>query len=271
MTTFNPIVPKKLARARVDFKPEKFRRLIFTKGEQVRWEKAIDCPCRTILDLENRREATGEPAVDCPECRGYGILYYGSQIIPALVEDNRKNPERFALYGEYAKGSCNMTFLPETTPSFRDRITLIDPVVVLTETRIRKKTVEQPRYPIVKVTKRVGTELDPTEVALQENAVLHCRRASFAGNVVSTALIEGTDFTVTDDGKIDWSLGDILKTAPAVGDRFSLAYYANPVYIINEFPYSFRDTHLKQKFPTDVYRRMPTQVTCWLEFLGSPP
>lgn len=56
--------------------------------------------------------------------------------------------------------------------------------------------------------------------------------------------------------------------APAVGSRYSVHYYASPVYIAKTFPFSFRDTRSIKKSSTESVRNMPVRVDCMLELLG---
>lgn len=59
---------------------------------------------------------------------------------------------------------------------------------------------------------------------------------------------------------------------PAVGERFSITYFANPAYIVQDMPHLHRDTNDSSKTSGSVGTRthLPLQLHCWLEHLGPP-
>ena len=81
--------------------------------------------------------------------------------------------------------------------------------------------------------------------------------------------VEGVDFSITEVGDIDWTLGMSESTAPSPGTFYSIQYYAHPVYVVRSMPYNFRDITIKTKVKSKKHQELPTKVLCWLEFLGS--
>lgn len=263
--------PKKLE-PRVDFAPIEFRKELWAKGLRLRWEMAAECPCGRLLTAGGITGGTREKRTDCPGCKGQGRIYHSAQVVPGIVSSADTKPERFALYGDLAHGMVRLTLLPEHMPTFLDRFTVLDSVLVYTETRTRKATVESLRYPVVTRTLALGTADDPETRDDVTVGVLYAAKASADGVLVvdpqghPVVLRQGVDFLVT-DGRIDWTPGDVLGTAPAVGAQYAMHYYAHPVYVVRSNPYGFRDTVVQVKRVAEVVN-MPVHADCWLEFLG---
>ena len=265
---FRPLYPKKPNRARVDFVPREFRAAIFTKGMRVLWEQAARCPCETIYDDGVTSHGVGEFRSDCPGCYGRGVIYHSALETWVLFEDATTNPDRFAVYGENASGMAGITFLPENVPGFLDRVTMLDNHMVYNETRVRRATTEQLRWPVVTRAIPVGTESDATEPETLEVAAVYCRKADSTGVLDPTVLNADTDFEVDTDGKIDWSIGDVAGTAPLTDQRYTVQYFGHPVYIVRDFPFNIRDTWIKRKNPTQALHHLPIKSTAWLNYLG---
>jgi hypothetical protein len=268
--TFTTLQLKKPNQARVDFRPLEFRRLVLTKGMPMQWEQATRCPCERVIDDGATAQGTGEFQTDCPDCYGRGVVYHSPLVIRALYEDANTNPKRFSVYGETATGMAGVTLLPEHSAGFLDRFTLIENTMRYEETRIRRAVVERMRWPVATRNVAVGGGPDDTlRQVIQVNGI-YSRKADMGGNILPPVLESGTDYEITADGQIDWSLGDTLGTSPAIGARYSLSYFGHPTYIVQNFPFTIRDTWIKQKNPNEIYRIMPQRTMCWLEYLGRP-
>jgi len=261
---------------RIDFPPEEFRKHLYSKGLRARWEQAAECPCRRkgggdlvgatssmvdILTAAGKQGVTGEGRYECPACHGRGYLYHSAQDIIAIFTRVSGDPKGYLPWGEWTKGMAGLTVLPEHVPAFQDRITLTDSVLVYRETLQRKGAVEGLRYPIV--TRALDTTPDPLSVG-----VLYCIKASATGLVdpVGGVMVEDTDFTVTEAGKISWIDGN-GGSPPAVGDFYSISYYAAPRYVVVDIPHAFRDTWVGTKVATPYFAPMLIHALCQLEFL----
>ena len=270
MTTINPRVPTKL-RPRVDWLNEEFRKQFFTRSMLVSWEMCAECPCSNkgdnlILDLpelDANLEKHGEVRSDCQLCKWIGYFWHSKQDTRALITSASSDESRFHEYGEYARGMVNITLLPETLPSFGDRFTMVDSSMIFKETRTRKAgSIQSMRNPIVP---RV---LD-TQGGATTLRVLHLHVATSAGlGVVNGELLEGVDFDVTVNGDIDFSKGDLNGKAPAVGVRFSIAYYGHPRYYVADNPHTHRDSRFVRKSTEEQIKLMPVQCKATLEFMG---
>ena len=256
---------------RADFSDERFRALVFEKGADVVWQQCSLCPCSTRVnqmatqqpDIEPFSDfwRTEQPQVTCPICNGNGYEVHSSTPTRAIVQDLRNLPKRFRPEGEYTDGTARVTLLPENKPALGDRIVVSHSVYVVTERRVRSAdTVESLRYPIASQTLKLSTG----DAVVR---VLRVRKAA-ANQDAGAVLVEGVDFTVTLDGKIDWDLGDEEGTAPSQGETYAIAYYANPVYRITSMPFGIRDTWVGGRTP-DTFQAMP--ICCWaqLEYLGT--
>jgi hypothetical protein len=255
-----------------DFRAEEFRKFLFGKGLRLTWEQAAECPCvsrtgglvslGTVVDLTGGQGHTAEPRPDCEVCRGNGYYHHSPQEVVAAVTGAASNPERFAIYGEAAKGMVSITLMPENLPGFLDRFTMKESVMEFRETRARGAgAVEALRYPVV------VRSLD-LQGGRQSVGVLAAQKAD-AGGVTTPddALTPGVDFEITDDGRIDWTPGDDLGTAPAEGGRYSISYYTHPRFLVIDNPHVFRDTQVQVKSPNTRPQAMPVHCMARLEFL----
>jgi len=76
------------------------------------------------------------------------------------------------------------------------------------------------------------------------------------------------DFTVDPQGRVDWTLGIGLGTAPVEGARYSMSYYAHLAYVVVSHPHDFRDTITQIKQPEPSHTPMLVQAMARLEFYG---
>lgn len=260
---------------RVDYRVEEFRKLVYQRGMDVKWEQAQLCPCRRPVQdyvgsalgsagsLGVKGEST-EPRVDCPVCEGDGYFWHSPQTVKALITRASSTPEGYNSWGEQARAHVYITLMPEHLPSFLDRFTLVNSVLTFRESRVRTAaTVEALRYPIV--TRALDLAAGATDVN-----VLHLQAADASGlTSPAGALTQGVDFDVT-DGKIDWTLGVAAGTAPPEGARYSVSYYASPRYLVTDHPNAMRDTFTQEKRLTPEFKALPIQCSAALDFLGEP-
>lgn len=268
MATLPPYQPPK-TNPRVNLDALAVRKFIWNHGIRVLWEQASECPCaRRSADASTglsltipSGSVTGGHRTDCPVCGGEGYYRHSDQEIVALITNLALDPQAHMAWGEGASGMVKITTLPENLLSFKDRITLLDSVLLYRETLPRKGSPDALRYPIVEHTMQLSTG-DFTA------GVLHCHKADASGETtLSDVLVEGTDFDVV-DGKIDWTKGDGLGSAPAVGDRYSVSYFGRPRYVVTSHPFSIRDTVSVSKVPSQVPVHTAVHAAGKLEYLG---
>lgn len=255
---------------RVDFDPQGFRRAILQHGMPVQWEYGMVCPCKRTQTRHEVIATSDEARADCPACNGTGILYGPPQTSIGILQDTKEMAKLSTVIGQYSEGDAFLTMPPEHIPDRLDRITLMAGTRVLSETRQRTDaTVESLRYPVLRRVFEVGNvDESPGEVPV-ELGVLYARFTNTDGEIQVRDLLEGTDFTVTDAGKIDWAVGDAGGTAPPEGAWYSMRYFARPVFKVTGFPYLRRDTFTQAPGQTTrEFAYTPVFVHLTPEFLG---
>lgn len=273
MALYPPRAPVKQM-PRGDFDPESFRRLIFQNGARVIWEQVHLCPCgrkvadltsdMTDLDVPEGFIVTGESPGECPRCSGTGFFLTDPQEIPVVISGMREAYRRFAHAGEFEEGVASVTFLPEHKIAPGHRLTMTKSVISVREMRKRGTTVvEALRFPIVEQTLDLATGPSVRRVLWMQKANL----ANISGT--GDTLVEGVDFDVSLDGKVDWAKGVANGHAPLQNALYSVEYYAHPRYRITDILHSVRDTYVQSHAPAPVFSTMPIQGAAKLEYLGT--
>lgn len=260
--------PQKLA-PRPDFRPEEFRKRIYSHGLPVKWEQSAECPCSqeagdygfTIAGGGSSSKLT-QNRPDCPACKGRGYIYHSAQELRAVVTHAKVNDERFGPLGaaEYGRGLIGLTLLPEHLPALGDRFTLLASSIVFREViTTTGAAFERLRYP---VTLR-SHDLAGGAVSFGVRFMIQ----SDGGGVVdpTATLEEGSAFQVDAGGRIEWL---DLAQKPVAGVRLSVEYYAHPVYTVLDHPHSTRDTRIQFKAPSEYHQSLPVYAEAGLEFLG---
>ena len=83
---------------------------------------------------------------------------------------------------------------------------------------------------------------------------------------IDSVAVEAEAMTLFTGGTNDGVGGNI----PAVGESFTITYWAHPTYIVQDMPHLHRDTIIALKNPGGKVSNLPLQVHCWLESLGPP-
>lgn len=268
------VLPKYIEPDTVDFDLEEFRRALFQKGRELTWDWAMSCPCQARVASSTRTTLISQNRIDCPGCKGSGIIYSNRQTTIGMLTDAMFDQKFFNLYGRYSEGSVFITLLPEHLPAMNDRFTLTRGVVVYEETGFRHSaTIERPRFPIVKRLMYLGSEGDQTEPERAEIGVLYCRAAGLNGELLATEYTENEHFIVNDDGDLDWTIAG--AGAPPLGARLAIRYYGRPSFVVRGFPYAQRDLYQNDAASMDD-RQLglhPVKVVCVPEFFGArnPP
>jgi hypothetical protein len=260
--------PQKLA-PRPDFRPEEFRKRIYSHGLPVKWEQSAECPCSqeagdygfTIAGGGSSNKLT-QNRPDCPACKGRGYIYHSAQELRAVVTHAKVNDERFGPLGaaEYGRGLIGLTLLPEHLPALGDRFTLLASSIVFREViTTTGAAFERLRYPIASR----SHDLAGGAVSFGVRFMIQ----SDGGGVVdpTATLEEGSAFQVEAGGRIEWI---DLTQKPVAGVRLSVEYYAHPVYTVLDHPHSTRDTRIQFKAPSEYHQSLPVYAEAGLEFLG---
>lgn len=246
---------------RVDVDVRGFMEALNDKGYLVTWEQRALCSC--VEDTDDH-----QPLVDCPVCAGRGEYWHTPQDAKCIMT-RFEYSEMAKHIGEFMPGTVLATFAPEQLPGIRDRFTLQNSVLSFGEVLARTAGSVQThgranggtRYPIVSRTLRLDVEGTPATRTIN---VLHLRKNGASG-YPTTELTEGTDFDIT-SGSLDWTKGDALGTAPAVGVGFTISYFAHPRYMILDFAHAIRDSFVKFKAATSTFTPLPLNMMARLDF-----
>ncbi len=265
-----PYIPEGYEQEVVDLDSGEMRSVLIGKSVRLWWEHGVPCPCRSTRTLNGRKGVTGEPQENCAYCGGAGTMYVNGQQIVGMRTSTSESQRLHTEYGPYAKGTMWLTLLPEHVADHLDRYTLLDGVRTHGELRKRKGTVEKLRYPVIKRTFVCGT---PEDRGVQQEltvGVQFCMASDSDGVVTGVELIEDTDFVVDDDGKLDWTLGDDAGTAPAVGEYYTVRYYARPRFVLDDHVYLSRDLY-QHADGVVCLTPNPVRALLALDFLGGVP
>lgn len=258
MPLFN-VPNQNLAQTRTDFKIKEFRKLIQQKGVRIAWEKTVQCPCyykttdELNFDLSNIDDIsvnkTGN-VVDCPACKGSGLVRYDREIIKGVISD-LKNKDEVDIAGLITKGEIKITLEPEHLPTYGDKFTLIDSVIVWNQTFTVEGDSVELDFPVVE------RQLE-LQSGLETIGVLYLQKTDINGlgiidNTVPTHTIEDNVITFTDNA-----------TKPEIGTKCVISYYINPVYIVSEHPHIVRDTILLNN-SSETYSQLPVQTFARLQ------
>jgi hypothetical protein len=226
-----------------------FDQLLQNRGVRFIHKKAVPCPNKLSEDNNAHHPS-------CQFCDDSGILYYEEKEIYGVFSGNSIE-KTFEAHGVWEIGSAVVTlptmYADGTQADFNtyDKLIMPDFEVRLWETKeyeVRTNLIQGLRYPIKKI-----------EFA-----------CSIVDNV-KTIFLEGTDFTITSDGDIQWIVGrepsyDAMKEQ---GEVIVYAYFANPVYIVLQ---SLRELRITQEVVNGqkVAKRLPQQILVKRDFLAKP-
>lgn len=242
---------------RTDFDPEEFRDAVLSKGLDALWEMALPCPCEKKMVRAGESIDTGEPVRRCALCDGSGWAYCNPQPTRMLLYTTVDRKRAYAPYTQDAYGTVYATFLPEHLPSFNDRYTLLQDARVYTDRRIRRATVESLEWPIVQHIFPSGSECDASNRQMWKGGVTACYRAGLDGLVDTTQNLENEDFTITDAGQIDHTLGIANGRAPVLGARYTTRYFGRPRFTCQDHPFVRRGLSRVNEAGEEVFDFLP--------------
>ena len=234
------------------FHPKLYSDFLYRQGWRFTWQQGAPCPCAETADDDSGRKG-------CPVCGGVGWYWHSAQETRAVVTRARKVLDPYTHHGEWGNGEVNLSLHPHQLPAYKDRFRALDAVFLMQELRVRGPGVlDSLRYPVAQ---RV-LDLETGDITL---GVTECRKTGLDGFAEAVPLLEGIDFAVDAEGRIDWTLGIGLDTAPVVGGRYGIVYTAHPMFEALEDGYSARDARIRSKTPTPTWATMLMQVRCKLK------
>jgi hypothetical protein len=196
--------------ARADFKPQLFDTLIEQKGYRMKWEQGMFCSCL--------REDSGQPSYGCPACKGEGYIYFEPTDIRAVVTSINGNKQQDRP-GLDDMGSAYLTPSSRHNVGFRDRFTFMDFTAKFSE-----------------IIKRSDNGV-PDRLRYPAKEIISVRK-------LDKIFSRGTHFDVSEDGtELLWKPSYEIST----GDRYSVLYNINPVYIAIGPIHEIRGTYTMAK------------------------
>lgn len=248
-------------RPRVDFKQDKFIRLIENAGIRICWSRGAICPCAPANDQ------TDQPDPNCTLCAGTGFFWfrptdyvvpdevgdltaiqeamitrYDGVVIRGVVQGVIREESAYDVLGDWAMGSYTVTVRNENRLGYYDRLVAIDAIMPFSQIVFTVGTKATLRYPAENV-----------NLCRSEATIYDCP----------------DDFELDSDGNIEF------KTAPTENTRLSVHYDHHPAMVVWEHLHAFRDSLIAFKQPAKSTpmgnpQRLPLQVLARLEFLPFP-
>ena len=227
-----PLPAQLLNKGRADFKVVEFRKLIQQKGLNITWEQALECPCSIKsstnygLDLLEVVDSDVNSSGYAPDC----TICNGIGIVRHSAQTikalitSASGEEVSGKYGLLKQEKIKITTEPEHLLSYGDRITLKDSVIVFRE------TLKMPN---------AGVDITPSRPIITRSL-----------NLASGETPVGVLY--------------IQKSEPAAGTNLTISYYANPTYVIIEYPHTLRDTFLRTN-NQEVFSPMLVQAEAKME------
>jgi hypothetical protein len=257
-----PTPEQSLVKGRADFSIVEFRKLIKQKGLVLQWEQTIECPCSDRssvdygLDLRNVSDENanrGGHKPNCTACGGTGLVRHSTQDIKAIVT-SAEGEETVGKYGLLKQDKIKITLEPEHLPSYGDRFTLKNSVIVWRE------TLKMPAGDTLTMSRPVVPRTMELLNGQQTIGVLHVQQTDANGDGLLTQ-IDNATITLNANGSITFT---DAATRPAEGTSLSIAYYSNPIYTVVEYPHTIRDTFVRIK-NVEVFSPMLVQCEAKME------
>ena len=239
-----PTPAQLLQKGRADFKVVEFRKLIQQKGLHITWEQALECPCSIksstnygldLMEVVDSDVSKSGYAPDCPVCEGIGIVRHSSQTIKALIT-SASGEETSGKYGLLKQEKIKITTEPEHLLSYGDRVTLVDSVIVFRETLKMPAAGVNLTLSRPVITRTLNLASGATDVG-----VLYIQKSGADGLSIAGG-VNQADIQINAGGA---SITFLNGSEPAANTNITISYYANPSYVITEYPHTLRDTFLR--------------------------
>jgi hypothetical protein len=242
---------------------------LMQKGLEAEWYAATRCPCGSI------GLGGGSARPDCPVCGGDGWDFHSQQRVRVAVVGVRKDVSIFEKFNPMETGGAYFVVRPEHGPALYDRIVLTNSRITISDLLPRRATLDDPveklRWPVVPQEYRLApiapTEEEPDPPTTGEIGVVYIRTQNEDGTA-GAKLVEGEDFEVTDDGDIDWTLGDEQDppTAPRPGCLFGIYYKTRPVFRVTSDSHVLRDAVTQDHRSSVLHEYLPVGFSAKLEW-----
>lgn len=159
---------------RVDLVKNDFDTLVYQKGRDVLYEKALQCPCKS--------KATNQQS-NCKNCGGTGWVFVNPKKTRMVVTGVAITTD-YKAWSEESRGMINITANESEQLTFMDRITLLDGNAIFNEVLHFKKTsnnivfafsayhIKQILYAGLFISTSSGIQrLDKSQITIEDNIV----------------------------------------------------------------------------------------------------
>jgi len=235
--------PKAPRAGRAHFLLKRFNALIANHGQRVLWQQSMRCGCRI-------NSQTDQPNPFCAVCSGSGREYFDAREIRGVIENVTVDVDPMNDFGIWYRGVARCTVRPEYPIGFRDRVTMLDASVEFEELVERNTKTPGPIFRLrYRIVARIVT-LEDLETSSLVPVVERIIRLRVWRSDNSTLLLrEHADFDVLIDGTLDMSKSFANGNGPAVGDRFSVKYNMNPVWVVTGLEPQYYRTQRDKDLP----------------------
>jgi len=229
--------PNMLGVPRVDFYPEDFNSLLYTKGYQIVIEPSFPCPCKY-------REVAAQSI--CMNCMGSGLVF-GSQTKcrGAILSINKST--KYKEWSAEMVGTASLSIESRFQLGLYDKITVTDSSSIFAENllvkKVRGKYFLQTGYNILSVDMmfRYVSENEPLQRIVEgEDFIIEGGRVVFTDNAINT---------IDEKRKI------------SQGDSISLRYRHEIQYLVIDIPHDLRNTYVLDYQSSDNQEMLPVQAT----------
>jgi hypothetical protein len=244
----NPPPPPKIT-VGAEFSERNLLEFFYRNAVEVLWESAAECACRSAAS-----PYSDAARADCPVCHGTRWDYHSPVNTWAIVTGLETNPKLLRSLGSWAYGRAMITMRQEQLPASYDRITLLHSThrVRAMVQRTASGAVDALRHPVVPQNLEVAPDV------FADVGVRHLRLTN-ADGTAGPERVQGTHFTITPGGDIDWTLGIALGAAPTPGQRYTADYLTRARYLIESLPHTQRLKMKHDKLPDWQLQRIPVE------------
>jgi hypothetical protein len=256
------------------------------------WEQRYPCPCRSS-DHDSPSE---QPDVLCLQCFGTNDAYHSPALIKVVYMQPELQHNELVVWGDWLGGQAVLTPRSEILFGHRDRLTTLDSLFIAEAMKERPEVGELLEFSHPIASREVDWQQDGVNPCVPEAALVDesdpcssrqfgrrpfTQRVTFLGyhrtiedTPEGTArevveLREGLDYTITEHGAIDLSLGDQNGRAPKPETMLSATYLAHPVWIVDQYaPYAFQFQYQTERVEAPLLIELPKSMKCKLDVYG---
>ena len=193
--------PKLTSSPRVDFLTPDFDALVWNKGYDVVYEKAIQCPCS--MRTQNYQSS-------CMNCMGSGWIFINPVQTKAVLQSINRNT-KYQQWSQEMLGTISVTMENRFQLSFMDKLRVIDSTIIYAENVLVRNFEGQlyayTIYPIIDITEcflfidvksKLQFLINGVDFTFQENKILFNSSNIKEGSSISVRYIHNLQYNIID-------------------------------------------------------------------------